>query len=121
MILVFAAISGIFHILFFLLESVYFTNKNIYRLFGFSSAEMNVVKTIFLNQGFYNLFLAAGIFAGLYVYYRNQSPFLLLYVCLYMIAAALVLFVSKPRLIKAAFFQGFFPTVVLIMILNDLL
>jgi putative membrane protein len=57
--IVFAAIAGFIHVLFFLMESVWWMHPKVHKNFGIKSFdEATQFKLSFFNQGFYNLFLA---------------------------------------------------------------
>eukprot|EP01127_Copromyxa_protea_P014795 TRINITY_DN4174_c0_g2_i2.p1 TRINITY_DN4174_c0_g2~~TRINITY_DN4174_c0_g2_i2.p1 ORF type:complete len:117 (-),score=19.43 TRINITY_DN4174_c0_g2_i2:208-558(-) len=70
----FTALVGLEHVYIFLLESFGWGTKKFNITFGIRSAEAEklkhtqldvLVKTLFANQGFYNLILAVGLFWGL--------------------------------------------------------
>jgi putative membrane protein len=65
---VLAVIAALLHVAFFYLESLAFTKPSTWRIFGVASqADADVIRPMALNQGFYNLFLAAGAIAGVIV------------------------------------------------------
>jgi putative membrane protein len=111
--IVFAAIAGIIHVLFFLMESVWWMHPKVHKNFGIKSiAEASQFKPSFFNQGFYNLFLAIGIFAGIYLLKYQSSTHgitLMLFGCASMFAASIVLLVSKPNMLRGVFIQGLCP------------
>jgi putative membrane protein len=70
-----------------------------------------------LNQGFYNLFLAAGTLVGVVGAWRGWEPqgaTLVVFGCLFMIGAALVLVVARPSMARGAAVQGVLPALALI-------
>src|SRR6267142_1611128 len=60
-----AALAGIVHVLFFCVESLWWTTPAVYRRFRSTAEQAQTTKSLALNQGFYNLFLAAGALGGL--------------------------------------------------------
>jgi putative membrane protein len=71
-----------------------------------------------LNHGFYNLFLAIGVFIGfLLLSHRalhEAGVVLILFSCASMLAASLVLVISNPKMVRAAATQGLFPLLAVI-------
>lgn len=64
--LVAAGLAAGIHVLIFVMESVLFARPVVWRRFGVASrADAGTVRMWALNQGFYNLFLALGVFVGL--------------------------------------------------------
>ncbi len=64
--LVLAGLAGLLHVLFFVLESLRFSEPSVWRRFGASTqAEADAIRPMAFNQGFYNLFLAAITFTGI--------------------------------------------------------
>ena len=60
-----ASLAALLHIAFWVLESVRFRQPATWRRFGLASQEeADAVAPMAFNQGFYNLFLAAGALAG---------------------------------------------------------
>ena len=80
-----AAIAAIVHVWFFGLESLLFERPTVFRRFGLRSAEdAAIVRPMAFNQGFYNLFLAAGITGGLLLIAGGQETAghaIVLYAC----------------------------------------
>jgi len=111
-----AALAGVIHVLFFCMESLWWTRPAVYRRFRSTEAQAQVTKSLAFNQGFYNLFLAAGVFGGLALtetgYYR-AGVILIGWNCLSMLAAAVVLAASSPGMIRGALIQGLPPLVFL--------
>lgn len=116
--LLFAFLAALLHVLFFLMESVFYMNPKVHRNFGVKKIEdAHTLKLTMFNQGFYNLFLSAGIFAGMYLLTTEHDTVgktLILFNCASMFLAAVVLFISKPNMLKGVFIQGFCPLVALI-------
>lgn len=97
----FFAIAGLLHVLFFVIESILFQKSDGYKLFKMSEQDHKGAKLWAQNQGFYNLFFAFGMFAGLFL---NQQS-LVIFCGLSMIAAGVVLWVTAPRLFRGALIQ----------------
>ena len=76
-----------------------------------------ILRSLFVNQGFYNLFLAIGTGVGVVGVARDWEPqgsTLVVFGCLFMIGAALVLVVARPRMARAAAIQGVLPLLALL-------
>ena len=117
---IFAGFAGIIHVLFFLMESVLWMNPDIHSIFKVQNIEDAEVLHVYVqNQGFYNLFLAFGTFAGLFLAKRNPevSSALIMYTCLFMVGAAIVLSFTIPAMISGVFIQGVPPLITLIILI----
>lgn len=113
-----AALAGVIHILFFCMESLWWTKPNIRQNFGLSEQDAQTTKLLAYNQGFYNLFLAIGTFVGQGMYYgglKIQGATLVTFTCACMLTAALVLASSSPRMIRGAMIQALFPAIFLVL------
>ncbi len=102
---VFAAIAALIHVYIFVLESVNWTKESTRKVFGVRSAEdADLMKPLAYNQGFYNLFLALGVAAGLVMIMLigvTQAGFAVtLFALLSMVLAAVVLITSNPKLAR---------------------
>jgi len=107
----------IVHLLFFILEAVLWMNPLVYNLLidllnnpvtSDHPTQALVLKHLFINQGFYNLFLVLGGVAGLYqVKKRNEvvGYTLILFLCFAGIGAGIVL-ASATKAYLFAFFQA---------------
>lgn len=60
------AVVAFLHIAFFVLESFLWTKPTGRRIFGLSAELVESTKSLALNQGLYNAFLAAGLIWGLF-------------------------------------------------------
>jgi putative membrane protein len=104
-----ALLAAAIHAWFFLLESVWFMRPRVFARFGLSSAEQAaVVRSFAYNQGFYNLFLAAGIGIGLALIAIGESPAgraIAFFACGSMVAAGVVLVLHNRRFLRAAAIQ----------------
>ncbi|EQA46428.1 PF06993 family protein [Leptospira broomii serovar Hurstbridge str. 5399] len=114
-----AGIVGALHVWIFLMESVLWMRPAIHRRFGVSdikTAEM--MKSIFLNQGYYNLFLAIGVLYGAIFFQHHASfaPAIMLFSCLSVFGAGMVLLISKPSMARAAIIQGLPPLVAVVLL-----
>jgi len=107
--LVAAVIAALVHVWFFVMESVWFMRPAVWRRFGVSSeADAAIVRSFAFNQGFYNLFLAVGVVAGVALVAARDpvaGRALILFACGSMIAAGLVLYLHDPRFLRAAALQ----------------
>jgi putative membrane protein len=116
--LVFAGLAALLHVYFFFLESVAFRKPFAHRTFGVSDpAEVELLAFPMLNQGFYNLFLAIGTAVGVVGVARDWEPqgtTLVVFGCLFMVGAALVLVIARPRMARAAAIQGALPLLALL-------
>jgi putative membrane protein len=110
--------AGILHVLFFLQESVWWMRPAIHqRVFGLSLEQARTTRLLAFNQGFYNLFLAAGILLGLGLLatgHATAGQTLVAFCSVAMLGAALVLLGSKPALWLGALIQGLPPALALV-------
>lgn len=103
------AIAGIIHLGFFWFESVILQRPQSYKLLGIDESAHRQVKIWALNQGYYNLFLAIGMFIGLYFVLQKQVMMAGAFAgfsgaCMF--GAGVVLAASSPRLRKFALIQA---------------
>ena len=106
--LVFAAVAALVHVFIFYLESIAWTTPRARAVFGTSEPEAEATKSLALNQGFYNLFLAVLIGAGIVVLAAGQQAVgatLVFAGAGSMVAAGIVLIVSDPSKTSAALKQ----------------
>ncbi len=117
---VFVAIAAAIHIYIFVLESVRWSLPATWRVFGVKTqADADTVRPMAFNQGFYNLFLAIGVVAGLLLIattHTSAGIAVTLFAASSMVAAALVLLISSPNLARAAAIQGAAPLVGVILL-----
>lgn len=106
----FIILAGVFHVLFFVLESILFMNEKVYKVFGATSTEEALVLQNFaFNQGFYNLFLAIGAIGGTLFANKlkqNVGNSVAVFSCACMIGAGLVLFFSTGKVLGTAIQAG---------------
>lgn len=108
-----AAIAGVIHVAFFVLESFLFTKPAGRKIFGTSEADAETMKFLAFNQGFYNLFLAIGTFVGIALGQRV----LVVFTCASMVGAAAILATGGKKLIRGVIMQGAPPLVALLTML----
>jgi len=111
-----AALAGLIHVLFFCMESLWWTKPAVYRRFRSTEAEALVTRSLAFNQGFYNLFLAVGALGGLLLMatgHEGAGMILSAWSCASMLAAAVVLAASSPQMRRGAAIQGLPPLVFL--------
>ena len=111
----FALLAAALHVLIFCMESVWFLRPGVHRRFGAATpADAEARRLFAFNQGFYNLFLAIGVFAGLVLLHSGGdvtvARTLVLFNCACMAGAGFVLFLSGGRrMARAAVMQAIFP------------
>ena len=105
----FALLAAAIHVWFFVLESLLFGRPGVAARFGLRTPEqVEAVRPMAFNQGFYNLFLAVGIAAGVAQMAGGAEVAgrsIVLFACLCMVWAGIVLVVSSPRMARAAILQ----------------
>lgn len=106
---IFIGIVALLHVLFFRLESIVFTHPRILKRFGLDEAGGVAVKPWAFNQGFYNLFLAFGLFYSLYLLNFDQvleGKTLASFILWTITWAGVVLAYSVPGKMRVAMIQG---------------
>ena len=110
---VFLFIAAAVHVMIFFFESILWSKPPTWKRFGVKTQEdAETVKSMAFNQGFYNLFLAIGIGVGLVLLGTGNTAAgiaIAMFAALSMVAAALVLIISSPKLARAAAIQGTAP------------
>ncbi|HEX5823667.1 MAG TPA: DUF1304 domain-containing protein [Candidatus Limnocylindrales bacterium] len=113
-----ALVAAAIHVWFFILESIVFTRPTVAARFGLKTDEqIATVRPMAFNQGFYNLFLAVGIAAGIAQIAAGATiagRSIVLFACLCMVWAGIVLLVTSPRLRQAALVQLVPPLVAIV-------
>ncbi len=116
-----AIIAGLAHVGFFVLESLTFDRPEVWSRFRLSSqAEADIVRPMALNQGFYNLFLAIGVFGGLLLVATGSvesGRSIVLFACACMVGAGAVLVASDRRFAASAAFQAVPPLLAIVLAL----
>lgn len=114
---VFAILAALVHVSAFVMESLLFRRPRVQQIFlGHAKVDPGVFVWAF-NQGFYNLFLAAGAIGGVIACHAGQEPggsAVTLYACGFMAAAGVVLLVSDRRLWRGALGQAGPPLIALV-------
>jgi putative membrane protein len=115
--LVFATIAGLLHIAIFAMESLLILRPVVWQRFLLTSqAEAEAVRPWALNQGFYNLFLAAGALGGVIASVSGvdaPATAIVAFSCGCMVAAGAVLIATDRRMLRAALLQAGPPLVAL--------
>lgn len=114
---VFGVVAGVVHLGFWLMESIRWRRPAIWKRFGVSSQEeADALAFAMQNQGYYNLFLAIGAIAGAVLVSTDIAgrTTLLGYCCLFMLGAAVVLYVARRTMVQAALVQGVPPALALL-------
>lgn len=97
----FFILASVLHILFFAIESILFQKPDGYKYFKMPEQDHRGAKLWAFNQGFYNLFFAFGMLAGVFL----QQEVLIIFCALSMIGAGVVLWASASRLKRGALIQ----------------
>lgn len=112
----FAGLAAVLHVLIFVMESVLFTRPQVYRRFLLSTqAEVDAIRPWAFNQGYYNLFLAIGVFVGLGLG-GDAGTALVAFGTASMLGAALILIATDRRMLRAAAVQGVPPLLALALL-----
>jgi putative membrane protein len=123
--LVLAGLAAVVHVYIFILESLRFDQPSTWKVFGVRGAEdAAVLRPMFYNQGFYNLFLAIGTAAGIGLASggnHDAGIALVTFACGSMLTAALVLITSNRALARGAMVQGLLPALALLVLLVRML
>ena len=109
------------HVYIFVLESLRWSEPATRRVFGTTAETAAVTAPLAYNQGFYNLFLAVGVGAGvlLIVVGSDAGVPLLVFGCGSMLAAALVLLLHRPHQGAGCAGAGALPAVALLALLGQ--
>ena len=113
-----ALVAVAFHVLFFILESVTFSQPRVAARFGLTTPEqIAAVAPMAFNQGFYNLFLGVGIVGGLALAAAGSvdaGRAIVLFACACMVGAGLVLLSTNRRFLRSAAIQALPPLVAIV-------
>lgn len=110
-------LAGLVHVLIFAMESLLFTRAQVYRRFRTRAEDVATVRQWAFNQGWYNLFLAAGAIGGVIAIHAGMATAgrsIALFSCACMLGAALVLAGSDRRMLRGALMQGVLPLIALL-------
>jgi putative membrane protein len=114
-----ALLAAGIHVLFFVLESVTFSQPTVAARFGLTTPEqIAAVRPMAFNQGFYNLFLAVGIVGGLALIAAGSvdaGRAVVLFACACMVGAGLVLLSTNRRFARSAAIQALPPLVAIVV------
>lgn len=113
----FAVLAALFHVGAFVLESFLFHRPSVQTFLLGRPEPASGVRLWAFNQGFYNLFVAAGLAVGLIALHTGHveaGRALVLYCCAFMAACGLVLLVSDRRLWRSTIGQSGPPLVALV-------
>jgi len=113
-----AIVAGTVHVVIFGMESVWWTTPEVRARFRQSPEQAEATRLFAFNQGFYNLFLALGAFAGLGLVLTGYARIGWMFVswnCFCMLGAALVLAGSAPGMRRGAVIQGAAPLLFLVL------
>lgn len=126
---IFALIAAVVHLLAFLWETVLIERPGVHQgVFTIPASDLPAIKLWSFCVGFYNLFLAGGMVAGVIAWgigYEDIGRSLVIYLCLFMFLSGIVLFIadrmamSRPRGtgVGGALGQAIPPLIALIAIL----
>ena len=95
MITIIALFIGILHVWIFVAESILWGRPPVNKMFKMDAVLAEHNRVFAFNQGFYNLFLALGIFAGIWL--GEKGELLVLFCVLSVLGAGVVLFISSPK------------------------
>jgi len=113
-----AILAAVVHVLIFCMESLWWTTPKVRARFRQAPEQADATRLFAFNQGFYNLFLSIGTFAGLALIllgHRDSGLTLVSWNCLSMVGAAIVLAASAPQLRRGALIQGIAPLLFLLL------
>lgn len=113
--LILAALAALVHVYIFVLESLRWEQPRTRAVFGTTAETAAITRQLAFNQGFYNLFLAIMVAAGIALAALPAISATLLVAGLgSMLAAALVLALSDAGKRRAALIQGAAPALSLL-------
>ncbi|MBI3395740.1 MAG: DUF1304 domain-containing protein [Spirochaetia bacterium] len=120
-----AGLVGLLHVWIFMMESVLWMRPAIFGRFGVKGKEQaELMKSVFFNQGFYNLFLAVGALYGALFFemHAAYAPAIMMFSCASVFGAGLVLLLSAgARMARAAIIQGLPPAIALALIASAMM
>jgi putative membrane protein len=113
-----AILAGVIHVAIFCMESLWWASPQVRARFRQLPEQAQATKLFAFNQGFYNLFLALGVFAGFTLVLAGHPVSgltLVTWSCLSMLGAAIVLVASAPPMLRGAVIQGAAPLLFLLL------
>jgi putative membrane protein len=123
---IFALVTAVVHLLAFVWETLLFQRPDVHQgVFAVPSADVPPVRLWAFNIGFYNLFIAGGLIAGVIIWINGNESVgraYVIYLCLFAFLAGIALFasdrlaLSRPRGtgIGGALVQGVPPLIALV-------
>ncbi|ADG78086.1 Transmembrane protein OS=Tsukamurella paurometabola (strain ATCC 8368 / DSM / CCUG 35730 / CIP 100753 / JCM 10117 / KCTC 9821 / NBRC 16120 / NCIMB 702349/ NCTC 13040) OX=521096 GN=Tpau_1459 PE=4 SV=1 [Tsukamurella paurometabola] len=113
-----AAGAALIHCFIFYLESIAWTSARARAAFGTTEETAEITRPLAFNQGFYNLFLAIAVIAGIAVFgaARAVGATLVYTGLVSMVAAATVLVLSDRTKARAAAVQGTAPLLAIVVL-----
>lgn len=115
--LVLAFLAGLLHVGFFVMETLLWNRPQVHRIFGVKDrADAAVQSRAMANLGFYNLFLGLGAMAGALAWWWLGIVAVVVYACLFMVGAALVLIATSRSMWRGALVQGLLPLIALALL-----
>jgi putative membrane protein len=123
---IFALVTAVVHLLAFVWETLLFQRPDVHQgVFAIPSADVPPVRLWAFNIGFYNLFIAGGLIAGVIIWINGNESVgraYVIYLCLFAFLAGIALFasdrlaLSRPRGtgIGGALVQGVPPLIALV-------
>lgn len=115
----FAAVAAALHLMFFLMESVFFARPAVQRRFGVATADAAAVRPWALNQGYYNLFLALAVVVGIVLAASGRvliGQAVVITGCSVMLGAGIVLACTDVRMLRAAGIQALPPFLAILLL-----
>lgn len=117
--LIFALLAALLHVYIFTMESITWTRPATWTRFSITSqADADTTRPLAYNQGFYNLFLAAGALAGTGAIALGHPAVgwtLVFSSCGSMLLASIVLALSGRKYLRAAATQGTTPLLAVVL------
>ena len=117
--LIFALLAALLHVYIFTMESITWTRPATWKRFSITSqADADTTRPLAYNQGFYNLFLAAGALAGTGAIALGHPAVgwtLVFSSCGSMLLASIVLALSGRKYLRAAATQGATPLLAVVL------
>ena len=113
---VLAIIDGLVLITVGVLESFYFRDRRLYRIFLGEPGDQDAVRMWSFNLGFYNMVWGLGIITGVLIASFGDATVghtLVIYTCIAQAILGVVLYVSERRLLTSALAQSVPPLIIL--------
>ena len=117
---VLGVVFGIVLILVGILESFFFRDQRLHRLFLIKPQDVDAVRMWTFNLGFYNMIWGAGAIAGALMLAGSEPAAgraLLLFTCLGHVLLGIILVLSERRLWASAIAEALLPAVISVLLL----